>query len=78
MVGKAYGESAFLTLSRGEEGRLWWWRRKNKEFEVRASAVSSGRPLDVMFVRFTESHSPTEVREVSFASGGEWLVFNVT
>ena len=78
MVGKAYGESTFLTLSRRDEGRLWRWRRKNKELEVRASVVSSGRPLDIVFVRFTGSFTPTELREVSFVNGGEWLVFNVT
>lgn len=78
VVGKAYGESAFLTLSRGEEGRLWRWRKKNGLLEVRASVVASGRPSDIMFVKFTEPFVPTEVREVSFASGGEWIMFNVT
>lgn len=78
VVGTAYGESAFMTLPREDEGRLWRWRRKNKELEVRASAVPSGRPLDVMFARFTEPFAPTEIREVSFANGGEWLAFTVT
>lgn len=78
VVGKAYGESAFLTLPRGEEGRLWRWRRKGKELEVRQSAISSGRPLDVAYVKFTGPFASTEVREVSFANGGEWIVFTVT
>ena len=45
---------------------------------MRFSAISCGRPQDVLFVKFTEPFAPTELREVSFVSGGEWVVLNVT
>ena len=72
-------EAAFLTLSALDVGHFWRWENKTQGLlSVLRSVIPTGNPNDVMYVKFVQPPTKTEIAEVQFQNFvGDWARFRV-